>query len=61
VVMSYVSHSQVWACLENNHLYLGGRTNRGQILFERELVEVVSQLQAEDLTVAEPPSLVSAD
>ncbi len=61
VMMSYVSHSQVWALLENETLYLGGRTNRGQILFERELVEVVSQLQPEMLTVAEPQPLVAAD
>jgi cytochrome c biogenesis protein len=61
VLMSYVSHSQVWALLENETLYLGGRTNRGQILFERELVEVVSQLQSETLTVKEPQTLVSAD
>jgi cytochrome c biogenesis protein len=61
VLMSYVSHSQVWALLENETLYLGGRTNRGQILFERELVEVVSQLQLETLTVTEPQTLVAAD
>jgi cytochrome c biogenesis protein len=61
VMMSYVSHSQVWALLENETLYLGGRTNRGQILFERELVEVVSQLQLETPTVPEPQTLVAAD
>jgi cytochrome c biogenesis protein len=61
VLMSYISHSQVWALLENETLYLGGRTNRGQILFERELVEVVSQLQSETFTVREPQTLVSAD
>jgi cytochrome c biogenesis protein len=61
VMMSYVSHSQVWALLENETLYLGGRTNRGQILFERELVEVVSQLQPETLSVKEAQTLVSAD
>ncbi len=61
VLMSYISHSQVWALLENETLYLGGRTNRGQILFERELVEVVSQLQLETLTVTEPQTLVAAD
>ena len=60
VMMSYVSHSQVWALLENEILYLGGRTNRGQILFERELVEVVSQLQPEISTLSEPQTLVAA-
>jgi cytochrome c biogenesis protein len=61
VMMSYISHSQVWALLENETLYLGGRTNRGQILFERELVEVVSLLQPETVTVTEPQTLVAAD
>jgi cytochrome c biogenesis protein len=61
VMMSYISHSQVWALLENETLYLGGRTNRGQILFERELVEVVSLLQLETVTVTEPQTLVAAD
>jgi cytochrome c biogenesis protein len=61
VMMSYVSHSQVWALLENETLYLGGRTNRGQILFERELVEVVSLLQLETATVTEPQTMVTAD
>jgi cytochrome c biogenesis protein len=61
VMMSYISHSQVWALLENETLYLGGRTNRGQILFERELVEVVSLLQLETATVIEPQTLVAAD
>lgn len=61
VMMSYVSHSQVWALLENETLYLGGRTNRGQILFERELVEVVNQIQTKDSDIADPPHLVTAD
>jgi cytochrome c biogenesis protein len=47
VMMSYVSHSQVWALAENGHLYVGGRTNRAQITFERELVEVLDQLNQE--------------
>jgi cytochrome c biogenesis protein len=40
VIMSYVSHSQVWALIEGNKLYLGGRTNRAQVAFERELLEL---------------------
>ena len=60
VMMSYVSHSQVWALIEDQTLYLGGRTNRGQILFERELVDVVSQLQAAE-TAENPKPLVSAE
>lgn len=60
VMISYISHSQVWALLEDETLYIGGRTNRGQILFERELVEVVNQLQQEELNVAVAP-LVTAE
>ncbi|MGA1623821.1 MAG: cytochrome c biogenesis protein, partial [Synechocystis sp.] len=43
VIMSYISHSQVWA-LEYREddsppqLYVGGRTNRAQVTFERELL-----------------------
>lgn len=53
VVMSYVSHSQIWA-LEDHRLYVGGRTNRAQITFERELVEVLDQLQQFPAAPAEP-------
>jgi cytochrome c biogenesis protein len=45
VLMSYVSHSQVWALLDEGKLYIGGRTNRAQILFERELVAVLAQTE----------------
>jgi cytochrome c biogenesis protein len=54
-LMSYVSHSQVWGLEQDSVLYLGGRTNRAQIEFERELVEVVEELEPQ----AKPLSLVS--
>jgi cytochrome c biogenesis protein len=41
VMMSYISHSQVWGLLEEGKLYVGGRTNRSLILFEREFMTVV--------------------
>jgi cytochrome c biogenesis protein len=44
VMMSYVSHSQVWALIDQGSLYLGGRTNRAQVGFERELLEIVEGL-----------------
>jgi cytochrome c biogenesis protein len=44
VMLSYVSHSQVWGLLEGGTLYVGGRTNRAQITFERELVEILNQM-----------------
>ncbi|MEO0458268.1 MAG: cytochrome c biogenesis protein [Cyanobacteria bacterium P01_A01_bin.114] len=47
VMMSYVSHSQVWALQEGERLYVGGRTNRAQVTFEKELVAVLDDLSAE--------------
>ncbi|MGB3614021.1 MAG: cytochrome c biogenesis protein ResB, partial [Elainellaceae cyanobacterium] len=44
VIMSYVSHSQVWVLRTDDALYLGGRTNRAQVTFEREIVEILDQL-----------------
>jgi cytochrome c biogenesis protein len=52
VMMSYVSHSQVWGLLEGGTLYVGGRTNRAQITFERELVEILNQIQCEPIANA---------
>lgn len=46
VIMSYVSHSQVWALAADGQLYVGGRTNRAQVSFERELLGVLEQLEA---------------
>jgi cytochrome c biogenesis protein len=43
VVMSYVSHSQVWALQQGDNFYVGGRTNRAQVSFERELLEILEQ------------------
>ena len=42
-LMSYVSHSQVWALGHPDRLYVGGRTNRAQFTFEQELVEILDQ------------------
>jgi cytochrome c biogenesis protein len=44
VVMSYISHSQVWALQVNGQCYVGGRTNRAQVAFEREMIELFNQL-----------------
>ncbi|WP_416673831.1 cytochrome c biogenesis protein [Egbenema bharatensis] len=49
VMMSYVSHSQIWALqLEDGSLYVGGRTNRAQVAFEREMVEILDQVQPKE-------------
>jgi cytochrome c biogenesis protein len=44
VMMSYVSHSQVWALEHSDRFYVGGRTNRAQVVFEREVLEILEQL-----------------
>ena len=41
VIMSYVSHSQVWALEQDGTVYVGGRTNRAQVAFERELLALL--------------------
>jgi cytochrome c biogenesis protein len=49
VLMSYVSHSQIWA-LQVSHpeaaqrLFVGGKTNRAQVTFEQEVIEILDQL-----------------
>ncbi len=50
VIMSYVSHSQIWGLVQGQTLYFGGRTNRAQITFEQELCQVVECLQARSIT-----------
>lgn len=44
VIMSYFSHSQIWALQTDGQLYVGGRTNRAQVAFEREVIEVLDTL-----------------
>ncbi len=52
VMMSYVSHSQVWALADQSTVYVGGRTNRTQVAFERELLAVLEELSAQGATTA---------
>jgi len=70
VMMSYVSHSQIWALQaedgtpkspEEARFYLGGRTNRAQVAFEREIIEILEQLgtPSEEVSSVTAPSLVS--
>ena len=47
VIMSYVSHSQIWALQKGDRFYLGGKTNRAQVSFERELVQILEQIRVE--------------
>jgi len=47
VMMSYVSHSQVWALQTDKGFFVGGRTNRAQVTFEREIIEILDQLDGD--------------
>ncbi len=44
VVMSYISHSQIWALKTADKLFIGGRTNRAQVSFEKELVTLLDEV-----------------
>ncbi|WP_204106110.1 MULTISPECIES: cytochrome c biogenesis protein [Spirulina sp. CCY15215] len=46
VVMSYFSHSQIWALQEGDRFYLGGKTNRAKVTFEREIIAILEQIQS---------------
>ncbi|WP_287127920.1 cytochrome c biogenesis protein [Candidatus Cyanaurora vandensis] len=46
VCMSYVSHTQVWALRKGDRIYLGGKTNRAQVSFEREFAQILNNLGA---------------
>jgi len=46
VVMSYFSHSQVWALQKGETLYIGGKTNRAQVAFEQEVLAILDQLSS---------------
>ncbi|NJK39079.1 MAG: cytochrome c biogenesis protein [Oscillatoriales cyanobacterium RM2_1_1] len=63
VMMSYISHSQIWALQMGDRLYLGGKTNRAKVTFEREVVEILDDLEAGSNGAAESPSesLIVAD
>lgn len=56
VVMSYFSHSQIWALEEDNSFYFGAKTNRAQVSFEREILGVIDTLDepAESTNLSEP-------
>jgi cytochrome c biogenesis protein len=44
VVMSYFSHSQIWALQTEKGFFVGGRTNRAQVMFEREMIGILDQV-----------------
>ncbi len=44
--MSYFSHSQIWALKTSDRLYIGGKTNRAQVAFEKEILEILDTLSS---------------
>jgi len=50
VVMSYFSHSQIWALQKGETLYIGGKTNRAQVAFEQEILAILDQLSSVNKT-----------
>lgn len=44
VVMSYISFSQVWALQEENRFFIGGKTNRAQVAYEKEMLNILEQI-----------------
>jgi cytochrome c biogenesis protein len=58
VMMSYVSHSQIWALQKGDHFYIGGRTNRAQVAFEREVIEMLDQVNGQ-VPSPEVPTVVA--
>jgi len=44
VVMSYFSHSQIWALQKGDRLFVGGKTNRAQVAFEQQVLEILDRL-----------------
>ncbi|BAT51660.1 ResB-like protein [Nostoc sp. NIES-3756] len=47
VVMSYFSHSQIWALKKGDRLYVGGKTNRAQVAFEQEVLDILNRLSSQ--------------
>lgn len=43
-LISYLSHSQVWAVQEGRYIYVAGRSNRAVVAFEKELDELLEMV-----------------
>ncbi|MBE7380745.1 MAG: cytochrome c biogenesis protein [Leptolyngbya sp. SIO1E4] len=60
VLMSYISHSQIWALEAGDRFFLGGRTNRAQVIFERELLQIIETLEPSGTVTAPTSEVMSA-
>ncbi|MBD2344861.1 cytochrome c biogenesis protein [Anabaena subtropica] len=56
VVMSYFSHSQIWALQKGDRLYVGGKTNRAQVAFEQEILDILERLSSQSTTASNQQS-----
>ena len=54
VVMSYFSHSQIWALEQDNSFYFGAKTNRAQVSFEREILGIIDILDEDTNSIDRP-------
>lgn len=45
VVFSYISYSQIWVLQVDQNVFFGGKTNRSQVIFERELLTILNQIK----------------
>ncbi|KXZ49277.1 hypothetical protein GPECTOR_22g871 [Gonium pectorale] len=57
-LISYLSHSQVWALQQGSNLFVSGRTNRAKLSFDRELDELlnaVPELPTQPVAAAPAP------
>ena len=48
VIMSYISHSQIWILQTNHTCLIGGKTNRSQITFEKEIIGIINSLECSE-------------
>jgi cytochrome c biogenesis protein len=55
VLMSYISHSQIWALETETAFLVGGRTNRAQVAFERELRNIMTAVEETSETATATP------
>ena len=46
IFLSYRSFSQIWLHKKNNTVYFGGQTNRAQLNFEKEILNIVLSLKS---------------
>ncbi|MEM6437407.1 MAG: cytochrome c biogenesis protein ResB, partial [Cyanobacteria bacterium P01_D01_bin.115] len=58
VLMSYISHSQIWALESDGQFFVGGRTNRAQVAFERELLQIMESLEPTETSSSQAPETV---